>query len=456
MQGSIRELPHDENAEIAVIGAVLIDETGNAMDTAISVDPEMFYNPVNRTIFSAMRDLHNDGEQVDIRSLVSTLNHKKSLEKVGGTYYLSRIASSSPTAADIDFFIGVLADKFTLRQALRDAYKQIELVYDSDDAGTVVANALTKSAALSDQTAPKKDFKSTKEIGLEYIDTIEKRVSNRLNGTTSGKETGFTDLDKLTGGFQKQDLIIVAARPSVGKTAFALNIAQNAATRNDEPIAVFSLEMSEQQLMQRMVCAEVNLDANDLRMGDITSDDDWGKLTIGISSLADKNIFIADDPVVTVHDIRAKCRRLKREQGLGMIIIDYLQLIQGSSGKRGENRQQEVSEISRVLKQIARELDVPVIALSQLSRKVEERQDKRPMMSDLRESGSIEQDADIVAFLYRDDYYNQESEKKNIIEIIISKQRNGPTGTVELVFLKNFNKFVNYERAHANNLPQPA
>ncbi|ASA25400.1 replicative DNA helicase [Paenibacillus donghaensis] len=448
MQGSIRELPHDEEAELAVLGAILVDETGNAIDTAMSVLPEMFYNSDNRTIFSGMRDLREAGEQVDIRSLVVMLNHNKSLQRIGGTYYLSRIASASPTAADIEFFIGTIKDKFTLRQAIRDAEAQIDLVYASDDAGTVVAHALTKSAALSDQTAPKKDFKTTKEIGIEYIDTIDQRVSNRLNGTTSGKETGFTDLDKLTGGFQKQDLIIVAARPSVGKTAFALNIAQNAAARSTEPIAVFSLEMSEQQLMQRMVCAEVNLDANDLRMGDITSDDDWGKLTIGISSLADKNIHIADDPIVTVHDIRAKCRRLKREQGLGLIIIDYLQLIQGSSGKRGENRQQEVSEISRVLKQIARELDVPVIALSQLSRNVEQRQDKRPIMSDLRESGSIEQDADIVAFLYRDDYYNQDTEKKNIIEIIISKQRNGPVGTVELVFLKQFNKFVNYERAH--------
>ncbi|ETT45242.1 replicative DNA helicase [Paenibacillus sp. FSL R7-269] len=450
MQGSIRVLPHNEDAELAVLGAVLVDETGNAMDSAISVAPEVFYNPINRTIFSAMRDLHNAGEQVDIRSLVVMLNHKKSLEKVGGTYHISRIASASPTASDIDYFLGVIKDKLTLRQAIRDAEAQIDLVFDSDDASAVVANALTKSAALSDQTAPKKDFKSTKDIGMAFIDTIEKRVDNRLNGNISGKETGFVDLDKLTGGFQKQDLIIVAARPSVGKTAFALNIAQNAAALSDEPIAVFSLEMSEQQLMQRMLSAEVNLDANDLRMGDITSDDDWGKLAVGLTKLSERNIFIADDPIVTVHDIRAKCRRLKREQGLGMIVIDYLQLIQGSSGKRGsENRQQEVSEISRVLKQIARELDVPVIALSQLSRNVEQRQDKRPIMSDLRESGSIEQDADIVAFLYRDDYYNQDTEKKNIIEIIIAKQRNGPVGTVELVFLKQFNKFVNYERAHS-------
>lgn len=445
-----REPPHDIEAEWSVLGAIMIDTTGDAIDKAISIAPQVFYDPMNRTIFSGMVELHNAGEQIDIRSLTGMLLQRKSLDKVGGVHHLSRIARSSPTAANIEYFIGILNNKFTLRQALKDAYDLIGMVHDSEDADFVVSHALTKSAALSDQSAPKHDFKSTREIGMAYIETIEQRVSNRMNGTTSGKETGFRDLDKLTGGFQKQDLIIVAARPSVGKTAFALNIAQNAAALSDEPIAVFSLEMSEQQLMQRMVCAEVNLDANDIRMGDITSDDDWGKLTTGLTNLAERNIFIADDPIVTVHDIRAKCRRLKREQGLGMIIIDYLQLIQGSSGKRGENRQQEVSEISRVLKQIARELDVPVIALSQLSRNVEQRQDKRPIMSDLRESGSIEQDADIVAFLYRDDYYNQESEKKNIIEIIISKQRNGPTGTVELVFLKNYNKFVNYERAHAS------
>jgi replicative DNA helicase len=450
-----REQPHDIEAEWSILGAIMIDTTGEAIDKAISIAPQVFYDPMNRTIFSGMVDLHNAGEEIDIRSLTGILLQRKSLDKVGGVHHLTRIARSSPTAANIEYFIGIINSKFTLRQALKDAHALIEMVYESEDADSVVSYALTKSAALSDQSVSKQDFKSTREIGMALIETIEQRVSNRLTGTISGRETGFVDLDKLTGGFQKQDLIIVAARPSVGKTAFALNIAQNAAAVSDDPIAVFSLEMSEQQLMQRMICAEVNFDANDLRMGDITSDDDWKKLTVGLTQLAERNIFIADDPVVTVHDIRAKCRRLKREMGLGMIIIDYLQLIQGSSGKRGENRQQEVSEISRVLKQIARELDVPVIALSQLSRNVEQRQDKRPIMSDLRESGSIEQDADIVAFLYRDDYYNQESEKKNIIEIIISKQRNGPTGTVELVFLKNFNKFVNYERVYTNTYPQP-
>ena len=269
-------------------------------------------------------------------------------------------------------------------------------------------------------------------------------MHNRV-GDITGIATGFAELDKMTAGFQRNDLIIVGARPSVGKTAFALNIAQNVATKTDENVAIFSLEMGAEQLVMRMLCAEGNIDAQRLRTGSLT-DEDWGKLTMAMGSLSNAGIFIDDTPGVRVQDIRAKCRRLKQEQGgLGMILIDYLQLVLGS-GRSGENRQQEVSEISRSLKALARELQVPVIALSQLSRGVEQRQDKRPMMSDIRESGSIEQDADIVAFLYRDDYYDKESENKNIIEIIIAKQRNGPTGTVSLAFVKEYNKFVNLER----------
>lgn len=263
-------------------------------------------------------------------------------------------------------------------------------------------------------------------------------------GEVTGIPTGFTELDKMTAGFQRNDLIIVAARPSVGKTAFSLNIAQNVATKTDENVAIFSLEMGSDQLVMRMLCAEGNIDAQRLRTGSLTSDD-WAKLTMAMGSLSNAGIYIDDTPGIKVNEIRAKCRRLKQEQGLGMVLIDYLQLIQGS-GKSGENRQQEVSEISRTLKGIARELQVPVIALSQLSRGVESRQDKRPMMSDIRESGSIEQDADIVAFLYREDYYDRETENKNTIEIIIAKQRNGPVGSVELAFVKEFNKFVNLER----------
>jgi replicative DNA helicase len=287
-------------------------------------------------------------------------------------------------------------------------------------------------------------FISIRDVLMEVFEKVEFLYTNK--GGVSGIPSGFIDLDKMTNGFQPNELIIVAARPSVGKTAFALNIAQNVAVRSTETVAIFSLEMSASQLVQRIICAESNVDATRMRTGELKGDD-WEKLSMAIGALSEAQIYIDDTPGITVSDIRAKCRRLKKEKGLGLILIDYLQLIQGR-GKAGENRQQEVSEISRTLKQIARELEVPVIALSQLSRGVEQRQDKRPMMSDLRESGSIEQDADIVAFLYRDDYYDKDSEKKNIIEIIIAKQRNGPVGTVELVFLKNYNKFVSLDRSH--------
>lgn len=285
-------------------------------------------------------------------------------------------------------------------------------------------------------------FKNIKDVLVQTYDNIE-QLHNR-KGDITGIPTGFIELDRMTAGFQRNDLIIVAARPSVGKTAFALNIAQNVATKTDESVAIFSLEMGAEQLVMRMLCAEGNINAQNLRTGNLT-EEDWGKLTMAMGSLSNSGIFIDDTPGIRVSEIRSKCRRLKQENGLGMILIDYLQLIQGS-GRSSDNRQQEVSEISRALKALARELEVPVIALSQLSRGVEQRQDKRPMMSDIRESGSIEQDADIVAFLYRDDYYDKESENKNIIEIIIAKQRNGPVGTVSLAFVKEYNKFVNLER----------
>jgi replicative DNA helicase len=273
---------------------------------------------------------------------------------------------------------------------------------------------------------------------VKTYDNIE--LLHTRKGDVTGIPTGFRDLDKVTAGFQRNDLIIVAARPSVGKTAFALNVAQNVATRANENVAIFSLEMGAEQLVMRMLCAEGNIDAQVMRTGALQNED-WRKLTMAMGSLSNAGIFIDDTPGIRVNDIRAKCRRLKQEHGLGMIMIDYLQLIQGP-GRSGENRQQEVSDISRSLKGLARELEVPVIALSQLSRGVEQRQDKRPMMSDLRESGSIEQDADIVSFLYREDYYDKETEDQNMIEIIIAKQRNGPTGTVKLAFVKEYNKFV--------------
>lgn len=295
-------------------------------------------------------------------------------------------------------------------------------------------------------------FQNIQDVLVGVYDNIEQL--HNMDEEVTGIATGFRDLDYITSGFQKNDLIIVAARPSVGKTAFALNIAQNVAVNSDENVAIFSLEMGADQLVMRMLCAEGNIDAQRLRTGKL-QEEDWRKLTMAMGSLSNAGIYIDDTPGIKVNEIRSKCRRLKQESGLGMVLIDYLQLIQGNANSR-ESRQQEVSEISRQLKALARELEVPVIALSQLSRGVEQRQDKRPIMSDIRESGSIEQDADIVGFLYRDDYYDQESEKENIIEIIIAKQRNGPVGTVELAFVKEYNKFVDLDRRYSEAEIPPA
>ncbi|AIQ17048.1 DNA helicase [Paenibacillus sp. FSL H7-0357] len=450
MQSSelIRELPNSPAAEATVLGAILIDKTGDAAEIASSLQPDTFFNPAHQQIFKAILELHREDDPIELPALVNELNRMKQLEKIGGVSYLAKLAHAVPTAANIGYYIGVLEDKHTLRKAIYAAERQMKQAYESDDAGLVVNSMLNEAAALSDQASSDDDFQPIKKVLFKVIESTEERCENVKNGITTGLYTGYTDLDGMLAGLHKGDLIIVAARPSVGKTAFALNIAQNVAVKTKETVAVFSLEMSAPQLVQRMVSAEVNLDANAMRTGEMKAHD-WDKMAGAASILGEANIFIADPGVITVQEIRTRCRRLKKSQGLGLIVIDYLQLIQGR-GKSGDNRQQEVSEISRTLKQIARELDVPVIALSQLSRGVEQRQDKRPMMSDLRESGAIEQDADVVAFLYRDDYYNADSEKKNIIEIIISKQRNGPVGTVELVFLKQFNKFVNYERSHAS------
>lgn len=438
--------PQNLEAEQAVLGAILLQS--EALITAMErVSTEDFYDKSHQLIYEAMIQLSEDNQPIDLITLTSLMQDKGQLEDIGGVSYLAKLAQAVPTAANVDYYAQIIEEKSMLRRLIRTATTIVSEGYaGGEDVSGMLSDAERKILEISNRRSSS-GFIAIKDVLMEVFDKVESLYQNR--GNTTGIPSGFVDLDKMTSGFQRNDLIIVAARPSVGKTAFALNIAQNVAVRANETVAIFSLEMSAAQLVQRMICAEANLDANVMRNGEFKGDDDWSKLTMGIAALSEAEIYIDDTPGVTVADIRAKCRRLKKEKGLGMIVIDYLQLIQGR-GKSGENRQQEVSEISRTLKQIARELDVPVIALSQLSRGVEQRQDKRPMMSDLRESGSIEQDADIVAFLYRDDYYNQETEKKNIIEIIIAKQRNGPVGTVELVFLKNFNKFVNYERVHSD------
>ena len=434
--------PQNMEAEQAVLGAIFLEPSSLTLASEMLI-PEDFYRGAHQRIFNAMLKLNDKGEAIDLVTVTEELAATKLLEDVGGISYLSELAGSVPTAANIEYYAKIVEEKSLLRRLIRTATSIAQDSYTREDEVDALLGEAEKSILEVSQRKSAGSFHQIKDVLVRTYDNIE--VMHNRVGDITGIATGFAELDKMTAGFQRNDLIIVGARPSVGKTAFALNIAQNVATKTDEKVAIFSLEMGAEQLVMRMLCAEGNIDAQRLRTGSLT-DEDWGKLTMAMGSLSNAGIFIDDSPGVRVQDIRAKCRRLKQEQGgLGMILIDYLQLVLGS-GRSGENRQQEVSEISRSLKALARELQVPVIALSQLSRGVEQRQDKRPMMSDIRESGSIEQDADIVAFLYRDDYYDKESENKNIIEIIIAKQRNGPTGTVSLAFVKEYNKFVNLER----------
>ncbi|MGM7703264.1 replicative DNA helicase [Pseudalkalibacillus sp. Hm43] len=436
--------PHNIEAEQAVLGAVFLEPEALTTATELLM-PEDFYRAAHQRIFSVMVDLSEKGEPIDLVTVTSELQDRKLLEEIGGVSYLSDLANSVPTAANIEYYGHIVEEKSLLRRLIRTATDIAANGYSREDEVEEILNEAEKNILEVAQRKNTGAFVSIKDVLVDAYDNIEQLQNKK--GDITGIPTGFVELDRMTAGFQRNDLIIVAARPSVGKTAFALNIAQNVATKTDENVAIFSLEMGAEQLVMRMLCAEGNIDAQRLRTGDLQSED-WQKLTMAMGSLSNAGIYIDDTPGVRVSDIRAKCRRLKQEKGLGMILIDYMQLIRGNGGKSGENRQQEVSEISRSLKGLARELEVPVISLSQLSRGVESRQDKRPMMSDIRESGSIEQDADIVAFLYRDDYYDKESESKNIIEIIIAKQRNGPVGTVELAFVKEYNKFVNLERRH--------
>lgn len=434
-----RTPPHNIDAEQAVLGAVFLEP--DALVRALEmITYEDFYRHSHQRIFQVMVELAEDRQPVDLVTVTSALQDRKWLEEVGGVSYLSDLANAVPTAANVEYYAKIVEEKALLRKLIKVATQIASSGYAAQEEVEEILNQAERSILDIAGSQTQDGFVPIKDVLVETYERIEKLHNS--DSEITGIPSGYRDLDRMTSGFQKSDLIILAARPSVGKTAFALNVAQNVAARADETVAIFSLEMSASQLVQRMLCAEGNIDANRMRTGAFR-EEDWEKLTMAIATLSRTKIFIDDTPGITVSQIRSKCRRLKTEHGLGIILIDYLQLIHGS-GK--ENRQQEISAISRTLKNIARELDCTVIALSQLSRAVEQRQDKRPMLSDLRESGSIEQDADIVAFLYREDYYDQESENKNVIEIIIAKQRNGPVGKVELAFLKEYNKFVNLSR----------
>lgn len=441
------EMNENLSAEQAVLGAIFLENEAISIVYEMLL-PEDFVEAKNRIVYESMLELYDAAESdmpIDPETMYLHLQRRKQLEHLGDGAYINQLALCSPSAANVRYYAKMVLDA-SLERKTRSGMQKI---FQNNDltAEEMAAQAQAVAEEVSERSASKKGgFKRIDEVSMQVFEQIEKNNANPNPGGITGISSGFVDLDKQTSGFQRQDLIIIGARPSVGKTALALNVAQSAGTTSGETIAVFSLEMGAAQLVQRMLSSEGRIDASRMRSG-IMEGDDWEKLTMAISELSRANVYIDDSPSITVNEIRSRCRQLKKDTGsLGLILIDYLQLISGAG--RSENRQQEISKITRVLKQIARELDVPVIALSQLSRKVEERADKRPMMSDLRESGSIEQDADIVAFLYRDDYYDKESEKKNIIEIIIAKQRNGPVGTVELAFMKQYNKFLNLDRTH--------
>ena len=441
--------PQNIEAEQSVLGAMLIDKEAIAKATEI-LSAEDFYREAHRVIFSAMLEIYNKNEAVDMITVTDILRRDNKLEDVGGIAYITSLANVVLTAANIKYHAEIVAEKSVLRQLVKVSTAIAAMGYEAnDEVGVLLDTAESRILEISNRKK-RADFTPISAVLMDSVQNIEKLLNNK--GGLTGIPTGFNDLDKLTSGLHPSDFIILAARPSMGKTALALNIVQNVALRahkrvggDPRSVAFFSLEMSKEQLVNRMLCAEANIDSQRLRIGEM-KEDDWTHLWDACDVMSKAKIYIDDTAGITVMDMRSRARRLKAEHGLDLIVVDYLQLMQGS-GKRNTSgdRQQEVSEISRSLKALARELDVPVLALSQLSRGVEARQVKRPMLSDLRESGSLEQDADIVAFLYREDYYNPETENKHT-ELIIAKHRNGPVDTVNLFFHKQFTKFVGFTK----------
>lgn len=429
--------PQNVEAEQSVLGALMIERE------AISKVSEFlkaadFYREAHRVIFDTIQQLNARNDAVDMITITENLRKDNKLEAAGGISYIASLANSVPTAANVVYHARIVEEKALLRNLINSATEIAGMGYQANEEVDMILDKAEKMILDVSNRKVGQEFSPISKIVLDAFTKIEQLYASK--GGLTGLSSGFKDLDRLTAGLQPSDLILIAARPSMGKTAFVLNIAQSVAIRDKQPVAFFSLEMSKEQLVQRMLCAEAMIDASRLRIGQL-EDKDWTSLIRAADRLSAAPIYIDDTAGINVVELRAKARRLQIEHGLKLIIIDYLQLMQGSSGGKSENRQQEISEISRFLKSLARELGVPVIALSQLSRGVESRTIKKPMLSDLRESGSLEQDADIVAFLYRDDYYNPDSERKNITEIIIAKHRNGPVDSVELFFHKQFTKF---------------
>ena len=436
-----RVMPHSIEAEQSVIGAMLMD--AEAIEIASELlKEEDFYARQYGVLFSTIREMHTKGVAVDPVTLQTKLREKNLPPEIYGNGAILELIDRVPTSANIKSYAEIVAEKSLRRQVIRAGEDMAGFGYAQ---GLGTAEILERSEKMIFEISQKRNasgFVPIRQIVLNAIEKIE--YASHIKGNVTGLSTGFTDLDNRTAGFQKSDLILIAARPSMGKTALVLNIAEHVALRENRCVAIFSLEMSKEQLTNRLFAMESHVDAQKIRTGDMT-EQEWVNLIESAGNIGESKLIIDDTPAITVQELRSKCRKYKLEFGLEMIIIDYLQLMSGS-GKSGESRQQEISEISRSLKAIARELNVPVVSLSQLSRAVESRPNHRPMLSDLRESGAIEQDADVVMFIYRDDYYNQDSEKKGIAEIIIAKQRNGPIGTVELSWQPALTKFANLAR----------
>ena len=436
-----RVMPHSIEAEQSVIGAMLMDSE------AIEIASEMlreedFYARQYGVLFSAILEMHTKGEAVDPVTLQTRLREKNLPPEIYGSSAIFELIDQVPTSANIKTYAGIVAEKSLLRRMIRANEEIAGACYTQKDDVEEILNQAEKKIFEISQKRDADGFVPIRQIVLNAIDKIE--YASHIKGNVTGLSTGFTDLDNRTAGFQPSDLILIAARPSMGKTALVLNIAQHMTLRENRCTAIFSLEMSKEQLTNRLFSMESHVDAQKIRTGDLT-EQEWADLIESAGNIGESKLIIDDTPAISVPQMRSKCRKYKMEFGLEMVIVDYLQLMSGS-GRSGESRQQEISDISRSLKALARELNVPVVALSQLSRAVESRPNHRPMLSDLRESGAIEQDADVVMFIYRDDYYNPDSEKKGVAEIIIAKQRNGPIGTVELSWQPALTKFANLAR----------
>lgn len=440
MEDMSRIPPHNIDAEQSVLGSILLDKDAVVVVSEI-IRNDDFYKQAHKEIYESTLELYKKSEPIDLITLTAELKRRNKLDFIGGIAYLTGLTTVVPTSTNVKYYADIVKEKSILRQLIRASSDILDTGYKGELSIQDILESAEKKIFDISQEKSGENFKPINEVLMDAYDTLEELYKNK--GSITGLTSGFADLDKKTNGLQSTDLILIAARPAMGKTAFSLNLAQNAALKGNASVAIFSLEMSKEQLVQRMLSSESHVELNKLKNGNL-GEEDWPKLIEAMGVLSKSKVYIDDTPGITIMEMRSKCRRLKIEKGIDLVLIDYLQLMEGDS--KNENRQQEISKISRSLKILAKELSCPVIALSQLSRAPELRSDHRPILSDLRESGAIEQDADIVMFLYRDEYYHQDSEKKNIGEIIIAKHRHGETGTVELAWLGEFQKFHNLAR----------